>query len=110
MDEGKLLVVCCWVHLGQGGKLAVQALAAVEFGGGPAAWADVSRLGGVRYAIGVIGVAAPAHRDVESLPVTESVDEDVGGAGGAAEGRVLGGRVGESRVGGEVARGHLEGS
>ncbi|MGH3276829.1 MAG: hypothetical protein ACRDNZ_21180, partial [Streptosporangiaceae bacterium] len=107
--EGRRLLARRWFFCGLGGVFAVQAVGAVEFGSGPAAGASVSCAGMVRYAIDVIGVAAPAHGDVQSLPVAESVDQDVGSAGGAAEGGVLGGRVGEGGVRGEVAGRYLEG-
>ena len=107
VDGGEFLVGC-WLVCGQGGVFAVQAFGAVEFGGGAAAGAGVSCAGVARYAIGVIGVAAPAHGDVQSLAVAESVDQDVGGAGGAAERGVAGGRVGEGGMLREVAGGYLE--
>ena len=86
----------------------VQAPGALEFGGGAAACADVGCAGVVRDAVGVVGLAAAAHRDVQALPVAEAVDQDMGGVDRAAQGGVLGGRVGERGVGGQVAAGDLE--
>ena len=110
VEDGQLLVVTGGSCLAAGRRVRGEPVGAVEFGGGPAAFAGVGGPAEVGYAIGVVGVAAAAHGDVQSLPVAEAVDQDVRGAGGAAERGVRGGRVREGGVLGEVARGIWNGA
>ena len=103
VQGGQLLAVADGFSWWQACAFAAEPVGAVEFGGGAAAFAGVGGPAVVGDAVGVVGVAAAAHGDVQSLPVAEAVDQDVGGADGAALRGVLGGRVREGGVIGEVA-------
>ena len=107
VDRGRLLVIGGLVCR-QGGVLTVQTASAAEFGGRAAARADVSGLRVAGDAVGMVGVPAPAHRDVQSLPVTQPVNQDMRGASGPAERGVLSGRIAERSVLGQVTARNLE--
>jgi hypothetical protein len=69
-----------------------------EFWCGAGAWLGVGVPGEAGDAVGVVSLRAPGHRDVQPLPVGESVDQDVAYLNGAAYGGVGGGRVGQIAV------------